>query len=109
MGLQEVGLLAFLRLMVLCELLLVGVVLRCRRVVAFHVVVLRRVSFLLPFSGILLFVGLLLHIVCQFSAFHLGVAVRRVDVVRRHIGVRHLMVSCFVDKQVYHLSMFADM
>ncbi len=93
--------------MVLCELLLVGVALRCRRVIAFRVVVLHRVFFLLLFSGILLFFGLLLHIVCQFSAFPLGVAVHRVGVVRRHIGVRHLTVFCFVGMQVYHWSTFA--
>jgi hypothetical protein len=108
LGLQEAGLLAFLRLMVLCELLLVGVVLRCRRVVAFRVIVLRRVFCLLLFSGILLFDDLLLCIVCQFFVFLLGAAVRHVDVVRRRIGVRHLMVFCFVGMQVYRWSMFAD-
>ncbi len=94
--------------MVLCELLLVGVVPRCRRYVAFRVVVLRRVFCLLLFSDILLFDDLLLRTVCHFSAFLLGVAVRRVDVVRRRIGVRHLMTFCFVDMQVYRWSTFAD-
>jgi hypothetical protein len=107
LGLQEVGRLAFLRLMVLCELLLIGVVLRCQRVAVFRVVVLCRAFSLLLSSGNLLFAGLLLHIACQFSAFPLGVAVHRVDVVRRHIGVRHLTVFCFVGMQVYHWSMFS--
>jgi hypothetical protein len=94
-------------LMVLCELLLVGVVLRCRRVVVFRVVILLRAFCLLLFSGSLPFVGLLLRKVCHFSAFLLGVAVRRVDVVRRRTDVRHLMVFCFVGKQVYRWNMFA--
>jgi hypothetical protein len=93
--------------MVLCELLLVGVVLRCQRVAVFCVIVLRRAFCLLLSSGSLLFADLLLHIICQFFAFPLGVVVRRVDVVRRHIGVRHLMVFCFVGMQVYHWSMFS--
>ncbi len=95
--------------MVLCELLLVGVVLRCRRVAASRVVVLRRAFYLLPFSGSLPFDDLLLRIIYQFSAFLLGDVVHRVGVARRRTGVRHLMVSCFVGKQVYRLSMFADM
>ena len=95
--------------MVLCELLLVGVVLRCRRVVAFRVVVLRRVFCLLLFSDSLLFDDLLPHIVYHFFVFLLGAAVRRVDVVRRRIGVRHLKAFYFVDTQVYRWSMFADM
>ncbi len=95
--------------MVLCELLPVGVVQRCRRVVAFRVVVLRRVFCLLLFSDILLSDDLLPHIVYQFFVFLLGAAVRRADVVRRRIGVRHLMAFYFVDTQVYRWSMFADM
>ncbi len=94
--------------MVLCELLLFGVVLRCWRVVAFRVVVLHRVFCHLLSSGNLLFDGLLLHTVCQFSVFLLGAAVRRVDVVRRRIGVRHLMAFCFVGILAYRWSMFAD-
>ncbi len=94
--------------MVLCELLLVGVVLRCRRVVAFRVDVLHRVFGLLLFFGNLLFDGLLLHTVCQFSVFLLGAAVRRADVVRRRTGARHLMVFCFVGILAYRWSMFSD-
>ena len=95
--------------MVLCELLLVGVVLRCRRVAAFRVVVLRHVFCLLIFSDILLSDDLLPHIVYQFFVFLLGAVVRRVDVVRRRIGVRHLMAFCFVDMWVCRWSMSADM
>ncbi len=94
--------------MVLYELLLVGVVLRCRRVVAFRVVALRRVFCLLLFSGTLLFDDLLLCTVCQFSVFLLGAAFHRVVAVRRRIGVRHLMVFCFAGIQVYRWSMFSD-
>jgi hypothetical protein len=95
--------------MVLYEPLLVGVALCCRRVVAFRVVVLRRVFSLLPFSDILLFCHLLLHIVCRFFVSLLGVAVRRVVAVRHHNGVRHLMGYCLAGRQVCHLSMFAGM
>ena len=94
--------------MVLYELLRVGVVLRCWRVVAFHVVVLLRVFCLLPFSGSLPFDDLPLHIVYQPSAFLHGDVVHHVGVVRRRTDVRHLMASCFVDMQAYRWSMFAD-
>ncbi len=94
--------------MVLCELLLVGVALRCRRVVAFRVDVLHRVFGLLLFSGNLLFDGLLLHTACQFSVFLLGAAVRRVDVARHRTGVRHLMVFCFVGILAFRWSTFSD-
>ena len=95
-------------LMVLCELLLFGVVLRCLHVVAFRVVVLRRVFFPLLFSDTLLFYDLLLRTVCHFSVFLLGAAFRRVVAVRRRIGVRHLTVFCFAGIQVYRWSMFFD-
>jgi hypothetical protein len=102
-----VSLPAFLRLMVLCEPLLVVGVRHCRLVVAFRVVVLRRVFFPLLFFDTLLSCGLLLHIICQFFAFLLDVAVRRVVAVRRHNVVRHLTGFCFVGMQVCHSNMFA--
>ncbi len=102
-----VSLHAFLRLMVLCEPLLVVGVRHCQLVVAFRVVVLRRVFSPLLSSDNLLFCGLLLHIICQFFVFLLGVAVRRVVAVRRHNAVRHLTGFCFVGMQVCHSNMFA--
>ena len=103
-----VSLHVFLRLMVLCEPLLVVGARHCRLVVAFRVVVLRRVFFPLLFSDTLLFYDLLLRTVCHFSVFLLGAAFRRVVAVRRRIGVHHLTVFCFAGIQVYRWSMFFD-